>query len=84
MPHIHVNIKTEGVEKLLKTMDPSKATGPDEIPACIFQMSILLPVVSSLLKNILFAQIMQFLFFNMRMEPLSIWGWINLTDGLEI
>ena len=44
MPHIHVNIKTEGVEKLLKNMDPSKATGPDEIPACIFQMSILLPV----------------------------------------
>ena len=42
MPHI--NIKTEGVEKLLKNMDPSKATGPDEIPACIFQMSILLPV----------------------------------------
>jgi hypothetical protein len=26
MPHIHVNIKTEGVEKLLKNMDPSKAT----------------------------------------------------------
>ena len=41
---LHINIKTEGVEKLLNNLDPSKATGPDEIPACIFQMSILLPV----------------------------------------
>jgi len=31
----HINIKTEGVEKLLKNLDPSKATGPDEIPARI-------------------------------------------------
>ena len=35
MPHI--NIKTEGVEKLLKNLDPSKATGPDEIPARILK-----------------------------------------------
>ena len=31
MPHI--NIKPEGIETLLKNRDPSKATGPDEIPA---------------------------------------------------
>jgi hypothetical protein len=35
MPHI--TIKTEGVEKLLKHLDPSKATGPDEIPARILK-----------------------------------------------
>ena len=35
MPHI--NIKTEGVDKLLKYLDPSKSTGSDEIPARILK-----------------------------------------------
>jgi hypothetical protein len=35
MPYI--NIKTEGVDKLLKYLDPSKATGSDEIPARILK-----------------------------------------------
>ena len=35
MPHI--NIKTDGVEKLLNNLDPSKTTGPDEIPAHILK-----------------------------------------------
>jgi hypothetical protein len=35
MPHI--NIKTEGVEKLMNNLDPSKVTRPDEIPARILK-----------------------------------------------
>ena len=35
MPHI--NIKTEGVEKMMKNLDPSKVSGPDEIPARILK-----------------------------------------------
>jgi hypothetical protein len=33
----HNKFKSEGVEKLLKNLDPSKATGPDEIPARILK-----------------------------------------------
>lgn len=35
MSEIHV--KVEGIEKLLKNLDPSKATGPDQIPARILK-----------------------------------------------
>ena len=45
MPHI--NIKTEGVEKLMNNLDPSKVTGPDEIPARILKEYEFVPHLAS-------------------------------------
>lgn len=34
---LEIHVKVEGIEKLLKNLDPSKATGPDQIPARILK-----------------------------------------------